>query len=1506
MKEYINELLHINEMNNKLVDIDSGSDASSTLYVVDDKMDTITRRMLNVISKKIGKPGNTVLVGSSLIPEKEQTIGINFNSFDWKNRDGFKDTRGLYNYIDGVYKEYVKKGNNPFFLSIGALIWDVAVKDGIAKIKTPFMLFPVRLVRTNEMTPVCIEFVDDDIYINPCLIAKLEDRYGLDFVKRIPLSDNCLIDFDHPLELNEHILDGSYFDDVEKFIYNASINNKGGHFEFEKNTICIASYNHDEICMYYDIKNHYDDIYRDELVNRIFKKTVPEPTVEIKEKPEFILENDTNQENIIGRIINGENMVIKGPPGTGKTVSIANMVASLMNAGKNVLVTSKKLAALQEVYDKMPENLRKYMLLLDSETEAKAASLTAKKIKESLNEERTAARNYKVDASLKNDKANAIAVKNSTLRQISDYTRVVFGDTTYKAFERSLYELLDDYLVDEEIPVVSFDDEKLLNNLTNGEFGMMTSDAQKIGKYYSELTNNYNISLYKSPLYGISSSTDINELFDLFNKIKENNQTFKELQNDLISDCNYNIQNLKINNLVYLQNNILKEKDYNICYDSIDIIEKNYEKLATLYVDAKKQSVKNYKFINEKYVLDKESEKYLSKLDGALTFKTITELNNNKKLFRSVSGYRDNAFVKEVKEYFNEIELHNKKADEYFDKFHNVFRKDLSEADLECLKGVCADLEGISEDQEKITGLFAIKAKKAEAKAREFIFIPETSFKELNVAIKDFGRASIELEEARLLKNKIYKSFQQQLSSDELMAVKAAVDFVTGFNVSISDMFSGLEKHFDLIKESFGKVFEESSARTIKELLDYASLNSIIYDIKTILDKIFTEGYNEGKALDYVVAIVAFREMYNVIGKTLPRDEFINLVLTLSKLSDKLGASLKVREVDKVLKHIRNDMKVYNYYTLNNITFGDIDTLLENAYNDHRIGSAIAISDKCRSDISFNDFTNKFDKLSIDDRIKGYDKVFKKSLLNVGINKIIEVIGNAKYSLCKDNAENISKLGPLNQKIRKANSKIIEENICSRIDPEDIDFKFLEKTNDSTPTRFIFRDHAQAIIKLKRCIIASPSSVSLLMRQFPQNVFDVAIVDEASQLEPVTVIPIAYRSKRIVIVGDEWQMPPIDHFKIKNSSIISDYDQVLKPEQSVLSLVLRSEGFAVGNLESHYRSETESLIKFSKERFYKEHMNTFPATVPMKEGLGFVDVYVEGATCASGVNRKEANLALELINRHFDKYMKNGVLTESLGVVAFGEKQIAEIKKLVEHDKNLQSRIDEARRNKGENVTDDKVIFFRTIEKVQGQEADHLILSFTYGVNENGEPVNRFGELNRDELGQCIFNVAVTRAKKSITIIHSIKAEQIKEENAKITYIKDYLKIVDFFSKGGKDQFLSKEPEPGFLKTVGKFLENIGVSKDRIVYNYGVTDGSIRIPIAILSKDYREAECGLWVEAELNTKKYNYIDYNTTFFDTLVNKNHWKMMRIAILEWYSNNDAIKQSLTKFIKENINL
>ena len=68
----------------------------------------------------------------------------------------------------------------------------------------------------------------------------------------------------------------------------------------------------------------------------------------------------------------GKNLVVEGPPGTGKSQTIANMIAEMLSAGKTVLFVSEKMAALEVVKRRLDSaGLSRFCLELHSQTAKK-------------------------------------------------------------------------------------------------------------------------------------------------------------------------------------------------------------------------------------------------------------------------------------------------------------------------------------------------------------------------------------------------------------------------------------------------------------------------------------------------------------------------------------------------------------------------------------------------------------------------------------------------------------------------------------------------------------------------------------------------------------------------------------------------------------------------------------------------------------------------------------------------------------------------------------------------------------------------------------------------------------------------------------------------------------------------------------------------------------------------------------------------------------------------------
>jgi AAA domain len=298
--------------------------------------------------------------------------------------------------------------------------------------------------------------------------------------------------------------------------------------------------------------------------------------------------------------------------------------------------------------------------------------------------------------------------------------------------------------------------------------------------------------------------------------------------------------------------------------------------------------------------------------------------------------------------------------------------------------------------------------------------------------------------------------------------------------------------------------------------------------------------------------------------------------------------------------------------------------------------------------------------------------------------------------------------------------------------------KEFAKTRNHLSLKSLLTSDAYEWIKvLKPVILGNPSHIAT---QLPEgaNVFDLGCIDEGSQLLLAHSLPVIQRCKKVMIAGDPQQMSP------------SFFFQKSTDEVDVLHQAFHY--FKKETLQYHYRSEHPALVAFSNHFFYNNKL------VPIKKaGPNFP---IKLIYCADGqyIDRKNIPEAKQIAESlHYNK------IKESIGLVAFSEVQLDCI--LHELNQNGVTLFDDAQTNN----------FARTLEQVQGDECDHLYISLGYGKNEEGTMKLLFGTLNQQN-GSRRLNVLFSRAKKSITLFHSMKAAELSiSKNEGINMLRWYL-----------------------------------------------------------------------------------------------------------------------------------
>ena len=338
----------------------------------------------------------------------------------------------------------------------------------------------------------------------------------------------------------------------------------------------------------------------------------------------------------------------------------------------------------------------------------------------------------------------------------------------------------------------------------------------------------------------------------------------------------------------------------------------------------------------------------------------------------------------------------------------------------------------------------------------------------------------------------------------------------------------------------------------------------------------------------------------------------------------------------------------------------------------------------------------------------------------------------------------------------------------------------LTKRRRQKSVRQLLAAAPQLIQALKPCFLMSPLAVSQYLEQTgaaSANLdFDTVIFDEASQVLPEDAVPAISRAKQTIVVGDRRQLPPTTLFQHRYEHEDDDDDgdddvDWFEGRESILDVMvgMTGSGVAENYLAVHYRSRHDSLIRYSNHYFYNDRLLTFPS--PRKPAAhGVQAVYLPHGRYEAGgsrTNRIEAEKVVELVF----ELMRTRPNAESFGVVALSRAQADLIETLIDEARIYEPEFDgHFAPERGERF------FVKNLENVQGDERDHIILSIGYGPTDSGQVYNRFGPIN-SEGGERRLNVAVSRARRSMTVVHSLQPEDITSESEGARLLKRYLEF---------------------------------------------------------------------------------------------------------------------------------
>ena len=460
--------------------------------------------------------------------------------------------------------------------------------------------------------------------------------------------------------------------------------------------------------------------------------------------------------------------------------------------------------------------------------------------------------------------------------------------------------------------------------------------------------------------------------------------------------------------------------------------------------------------------------------------------------------------------------------------------------------------------------------------------------------------------------------------------------------------------------------------------------------------------------------------------------------------------------------------------------------------------------------------------------------------------------------------------------------------------------------------------------KLHPVLLTTPE-VACQIFPLKAGLFDWVIIDEASQMFTAEALPLIYRGKKIVVAGDNKQMPPSNFFNSSNDSE-EDYDGDESEEEDfnpnnkptfipaldnpclldAAEAVLSKQSHSQKLLTIHYRSSFRELIEYSNHAFYEGELQAPPGNPAAKGILSRPIIFrqLNGAVFHKGVNEQEAQAIVKTVIEILQQPN-----APSLGVIVMNAVQKMKIEDLLrdhaEADSDFSSVL-EAQRER-QDLGEDVGFFVRNVENVQGDERDIIILGATYAGDSR-----RFGPLGTPEKGRRRLNVAITRAKQGMVVFSSLNSfpDGSGENKSDSWYFLTYLRYAKAVSEGNMDevdQILDRaNPKRIVQRDISLFDSDFeqDVAEFLAMNGYQTTpqarESGFRIDLAVKCSDRLGFLCGIECDGAAFHSSWT-ARTRDIWRQKILESKGWNIYRIWSTDWFNDTNREKEKLLAHLR-----
>jgi len=254
-----------------------------------------------------------------------------------------------------------------------------------------------------------------------------------------------------------------------------------------------------------------------------------------------------------------------------------------------------------------------------------------------------------------------------------------------------------------------------------------------------------------------------------------------------------------------------------------------------------------------------------------------------------------------------------------------------------------------------------------------------------------------------------------------------------------------------------------------------------------------------------------------------------------------------------------------------------------------------------------------------------------------------------------------------------------------------------------------------------------------------ENLFDLLVIDEASQCDIASALPLFYRAKQVVIIGDPKQLKHIsllrdsEDKKIASENKISklylDYAHSKNSLYDIAERMIKDKNELPILLNQHYRSHKD-IIGFSNKNYYEEKLNIMTDENKLIKkkvypwGIEWIDI--KGKT-----KNLSNNHEIIAIHKKLMELRKSNLKNISLGIVTLFRSQAELITNMINKEEEFE----------------EMDITVGTAHRFQGDEKDIIIFSpvVSEGIKQR--------TLNWIKTTKQLLNVAITRARSTLIIV---------------------------------------------------------------------------------------------------------------------------------------------------------